>query len=199
MTAAAGGGEEQWSANARAAARNAIALAKAAEPAVTPEVRDIVEAHGGTLTRLDTRFKSEESLTDKILRKRKPSDDAESVVETIEDVLRYTAVLPDEDHWAAGTLICEALTNAGYRHILQCLGWQTVGYKGRNERFESPNGYRFELQIHTAVSLHKCKVTHPLYRELRRPDTPHERKWELRQLRDHEFAQVPIPPGTPVL
>jgi hypothetical protein len=192
-------GDDDELAEARVAAGHARELAAAAESAITPDVLAVVEANGGALTRQEFSIKPEESLTDKIFRKRKPSEDVASVAGRIEDVLRYTALLPDEGYWDTGSLICEALTNAGYEHVSQALGWQAAGYKGRNDSFRSPAGCLFELQMHTGASLHACEVTRDLYVEIRALDTPPEREWELRQQRDHVFAQVPIPPGTPIL
>jgi hypothetical protein len=194
-----GGGDETWSStNVHAAAVNAIALAQAAEQTVTPEVRNIVEAHGGEMALPDSRIKKEASLTEKILLIRRQRDaNAETVLQRIPDVLRYTAVLPDEEYWPAGTLICQALISAGYYHVVPCTGWETEGYRGRNERLETPRRYRFELQIHTPASLRATVLTHMWYKAIRRPDTPWALRSYYRQLRDHFYAQVPIPPGTP--
>jgi hypothetical protein len=148
---------------------------------------------------LEECIKTDRSLTAKILLNRRPSDDAQAVVERIFDVLRYTALLADQDYWHSGTVICDALTNAGYLQVVPCSGWAKVGYRGRNERLMSPSGYRFELQIHTAASLRATVMTHGWYEAIRHPDTPWALRSYYRQLRDHFYAQVPIPPGIPVL
>src|SRR4029079_10686579 len=114
------------------------------------------------------------------------------------DVLRYTAVMPFEVYWPAGTRLCEALVAVGYRHFAKSTGWIAEGYTGRNERFESLDGYRFELQIHTSASLSAADVTHAWYEEQRRPETPMERMFELQEMQSDVFRKVPIPPGTPV-
>jgi hypothetical protein len=189
-------GGDEWVVAACAAARGAIERAQAAEPAITVAVQGIVEDNGATLERLDRRIKTEDSLTDKI-RAGMHSDDAESVAREMVDILRYTAKLPDEEYWRAGSQLCEALAVAGHRHVGQSTGWTSVGYRGRNERFESPDGYRFELQIHTEASLSATEETHPWYEEQRRLDTPPERRFELQQMQNNVFNQVPIPPGTP--
>ncbi len=192
-------GGEDWAALAHTAAANAIAEANIAEPAVTTAVEAIVEANGGTMALVDSRLKSQDSLVRKILLFRKRTQSVDSVLEKIFDVLRYTAVLPDEDYWRAGTLICEALTDDGCQHFAPCGGWDVKGYRGRNERLTSPNGCRFELQIQTPASLRASELTHVLYEGIRRPDTPWALKSYYRQVRDYFYAQVPIPPGTPVL
>jgi len=152
------------------------------------------------MVKLDSRFKTEKSLTDKILRDREPTDaDAESVVNRIEDVLRYTAVLTYDSYSDDGNHICQALVDMGYLHVRQRAGWYETGYKGQNERFEAPGGQRFELQLHTLDSLHACDETRDWYDEQKRLDTSREREWELQQLRNQVFANVPIPPGTPTI
>lgn len=190
--------EEEELPNARAAARAAIEIARALEPAITPTVEDVVHEHGGTLARVATRVKGEDRLTVKIHKRMQFDETAEQAARYIADVLRYTAVLPDEGYWPAGTRLCEALAGAGYDHIEQSTGWQSEGFRGRNERFASPDGFRFELQIHTESSLAAAEETHGWYEEERESVTTLERRWELQQMRDNRFAQVPIPPGTPL-
>jgi hypothetical protein len=197
-----GAGDEAWSpGHVHAAAAHARALARAADPEITPTVQNAVEAQEGRMAKLDTRIKPQQSLVDKITGDREPADaDPETALERINDVLRYTAVLPpDPDYWDRGSMVCEALVAAGYHHIRPRRGLRRTGFKGRNERFEAPGGQRFELQIHTQDILEACDETRPAYEEMKHPNTSMRRQFELQQEIDAVFASVPIPDGTPLI
>jgi hypothetical protein len=192
---AAGGPDRVAIANTAAA--DLLAEAGIVEPEVTRAVQGIVEANGGTMALVDSRLKEHESLVRKILLFQRGRRSIDSVLQKIFDALRYTAVLPDEDYWLGGTRICEALAEAGCQHVKPSPGWNSTGYRGRNEGLRSPSGCRFELQIHTPASFRATEMTHPLYEEIRRSDTPWALKSYYQQVVNYFYAQVPVPPGMP--
>lgn len=168
----------------KAAAGRKVAQAKRAAPAVSKAVTAAVTANGGTLARTGTQLKGAESM------ERKIADDvvekgssAEVAAARIRDSLRYTAVLPTDGYWAAGTRIGDALKAAGYEQTrADTQGWgPNRNYMGRNEvfGFRGPDGVEFEVQFHTAESLHAAERNHDLYNLARRADTPQEAKDEL--------------------
>jgi hypothetical protein len=71
-------------------------------------------------------------------------------------------------------------------------------YRGRNLTFQTPDGVRFEVQIHTGDSLSAAEHTHLMYEEQRLSTTSPERKAELEALQAEVFNSVPLPDGTPL-
>ena len=69
-------------------------------------------------------------------------------------------------------------------------------YLGRNMAFESPDGQKFEVQIHTKDSLEAAEKTHPLYEKKRADDTPQLERDRLQVGMNKVFCKVPIPPNT---
>lgn len=69
-------------------------------------------------------------------------------------------------------------------------------YLGRNMAFESPDGQKFEVQIHTKDSLEAAEKTHPLYEKKRADDTPQPERDRLQAEMNKVFCKVPIPPNT---
>ena len=66
-------------------------------------------------------------------------------------------------------------------------------YSGLTSVLRTPSGLSWELQFHTSASLKVQKATRPLYEELRRADTPLERKRVLFDEMTKAWNEVPIP------
>jgi hypothetical protein len=175
------------------AAKLILRKARIAEPRVSVAVTSIVEAYGGEIARYDSRFKTVVSLarkTQDVL-----AEFGGSPLEagmTIKDVLRYTAVIPDEDYWTRGTQIRDALVAAGFEQRSPCQGWRR-DYSGRNEFFFTAGRTRFEVQIHTAGSLVVAEGTHRLYEASRMVTTPTEVREVAKAALIAAFAAVPAP------
>ncbi len=165
------------------------------EPDISRDVRFVVEANHGTLGRYETRFKDVIQLYRKIQELMAERGlDAELAAEDIRDALRFTAVIGEHEYWARGTEIDQAFEEARYRQVKRTPGWNTVGYRGRNETFAKPDSeYEFEVQIHTAASLAAAEETHPMYERMRLWTTPDDEKAQLKQAQDEIFARVPPP------
>lgn len=180
--------------DAHEAALKKAAAAAQAEPTISEDVRSIAEANGGRLERFDSRLKTVGSLNRKILGIMIVDDTtADEAASEIRDAIRYTVVLDEHAYWANGTRIVEALQNAGYTLADASPGWKRFGYKGRNDKFDTPTDQQFELQIHTQASLDAAEKCHPLYEEWRLASTSPKRKAQLAALQDQIFAAVPVP------
>jgi hypothetical protein len=191
-----GGGDEQRAA-ALAAAKATLAQAQEAEPAISSAVRARVEANGGELRRFETRLKTLESLYRKIQDDMaKYAFDPAGAADNVKDALRYTAVLPDDGYWTAGSRIVEALDAAGFKSVRTGKCWGYGVYKGRNEGFRAPDGMEFEIKFHTKASCEAEDATYYLYEEARRTTSP-ERAAELDALQAEIYAAVPIPDDVP--
>ena len=83
-----------------------------------------------------------------------------------------------------------------HRHVPRASGDEPDEYLGRNMAFESPDGQKFEVQIHTKDSLEAAEKTHPLYEKKRADDTPQPERDRLQVEMNKIFSKVPIPPNT---
>lgn len=179
---------------AHAEASQIAAIAAAAEPSISHDVRSIVDANGGELERFATRLKTFDSLYRKIQGIMVEDETgATDAAAEIRDAIRYTVVLDEHGYWAAGSSISDALQQAGYSAVKKTKGWKRFGYKGRNDTFVTAGGQEFEVQIHTRASLDAADQCHRLYEESRLTSTSAARKAELNEEQDAIFAAVPVP------
>jgi len=158
------------------------------EPNITADLQTIAQEVLAELVGLGNRFKSEESLIRKLVDY--VGDDfrkLERKAETVNDVLRYTFVLPLESYAEKLLEALKRLPELGYRIPENRIwnAWQTIGesfdkgYRGINITVISSKNQKFELQFHTEESFRLKTETHYLYEELRRKDISRERKTEL--------------------
>ena len=142
---------------AKAAAIRLEAQAKLAEPQITANLVELAAQNGGHMIGLEHRFKSLQSLEDKILRDTPP--------EKMKDALRYTTIYPvDEIALKANQSIAD-LAKSGCEIIKVKNTFElNEAYKGINCVFKTPGGQMFELQFHTGESFAvKERVNHGLY------------------------------------
>lgn len=152
------------------------------EPGTTSFLQSLQRV-GSTLAGLDFRLKGQQSLARKI---RTDSHDKtmseQEAADSIHDVLRYTYQLQTASFADEFARIRAELEKAGYtlvkvKNTLQSTG---VTYRGVNCQFETPDGFKFELQFHTPESLAlKENELHKLYEEQRLPETDPKRRAEL--------------------
>lgn len=175
-------------------ARSKVAEVRQKESDISAVVARVVQDAGGVLARFGSRFKSEDSLYRKVQDIMYDDEtDADDAAAEVPDALRYTAVVDESDYWATGSAIGAALERAGYLQVWRSRGWRRFGYKGRNDTFISPDGLRFEVQIHTEASLDAAERAHALYEIQRLPTTPEDVKAELDEKQNAIFASVPAP------
>src|SRR5690606_2590316 len=68
-------------------------------------------------------------------------------------------------------------------------------YSGVNSVLRAPTGLPWELQFHTPASAREQRRGHPLYEELRLPETPVARKRELFRALAAPWEEIDIPEG----
>ena len=106
---------------------------------------------------------------------------------TINDVLRYTFILPIPTFGDDMRKIIDKLRESGYQIPEHKIwnAWETIGdeqdrgYRGVNITVISSQNQKFELQFHTEESYRFKTETHFLYKELRNRKTSKEREIEL--------------------
>jgi hypothetical protein len=161
------------------------------------QVRQIANGTSAAIEREATDLKSETSLARKIqtlsehlgLTLREASA-------AVDDLLRYTLVVNSSRYTDAVHLIEAGLRSAGCAvHEAGAPVWR-VRYYGWNITAMTPNGHRFEVQVHTRASLGAAEATHRHYEELRHPATIAGRRAELdAALTGYVRRWVDVPPG----
>jgi ppGpp synthetase/RelA/SpoT-type nucleotidyltranferase len=168
-----------------------LAAARRAEPDATAKVQAVANLTGGTVERLDTRFKTDESIREKLDRFAKPASPFYRLAR-FNDALRYTIVYDESVYWArvAGT---RALLSAGGYAVIDGENDWRSHYKGLNWTVQTSGGVKFEVQLHTLASLAAAEATHGLYEQQRRVKRG-SRQWrELAAAQAAFWGLVPDP------
>ena len=169
-------------------AKKLLAEARAHEPAITAALQTIAHEVAADLFGLEHKFKTGTSLLRKLTDAAGDnSAELRRKAKSVNDILRYTFVLPFEVYAVCFRQTRERLREFGYyipeRRIWNA--WQTIGerfdrgYRGINITVISLQKQKFELQFHTAASFALKTETHFLYEELRRKEISEERQVEL--------------------
>ncbi|MBW2526205.1 MAG: hypothetical protein JRI23_18640 [Deltaproteobacteria bacterium] len=176
-----------------------MAKAAAAEPGVTALLQRLASEVRGELHKLEYRLKKKPSAMRKVKARlaRQPGLSPRQVV--LDDCLRYTLKVADEPaghHVDVILRVLEALRAEGHAVVRLKNYWpDDDNYSGVNTVLRASNGLVWELQFHTPQSIETAAKTRDWYEELRRVDTPVERKRELFQLMTEEWNRVSIPKG----
>lgn len=158
---------------------------------IEPFLSSIVNKHGGSMSGLEFKFKTEESLAEKILQRQSISN-----AHSAWDIVRFTAVFETDSFWTKQKAILDELQNQGFTIAKIKQSWKNDGtYKGTNIKFLSPDAVRFELQFHTPESLEAKQKAHKIYEILRRKRDGNPKENIILEHQMQEiFSAVPIPP-----
>ena len=175
-------------------AKKLLAQAKFNEAKITKDLQNITEKLEVELNGLENKFKTEHSLVRKLIDSsvRDLSDlsleaKLEKHSKRVNDVLRYTFLLPIDSYKIIFERILKTLSNSGYeineRRIWNA--WENAeterdtGYRGINITVKSSNKQLFELQFHTEESFRLKSETHNLYEEARQISISERRRNEI--------------------
>jgi uncharacterized protein YukE len=176
--------------------------AEEVEKSLSPRMQELMRAHGGEPMGWRYRLKDADSLKRKLATDiaKYPEEHPVDLLSGIGDNVRYTVGF-DEGSYAAKTReLAESLKAQGFEQQKFKNTWAEEGYQGINSNWADPEtGYVFELQFHTEASYEVKAASHDMYKEMRLPDTPMERRLELKAEQDAIFAEVPRPAGAPGL
>ena len=179
-------------------AEQKLQKAKEVEPAITASLKSI-ESEKVHLEGLEYRLKSSESLTRKIIT---DSHDMEISLEeaatNINDVLRYTLIIEENDYTEITKETLDKLTTEGYSVKVFKNFWakEDNDYQGINTTLKASNGMIFELQFHTKESYDtKSEKTHKYYEIIRSESASDEEKAEASRKHHELFALIPVPAG----
>lgn len=175
------------------------ARARAAERAISPQIRAAARLSDAELVGFDQRLKSPDSLKRKVatwMGEERGRTVGQSLAR-INDAVRFTLQWPGKRYTAGVTAASALLASWGNDSAKWSNTWtRKNGYKAVNSGWRAPrSGQLFEVQFHTPESKKAQLETHKLYEEQRLPGTSPERARELQEQQDALFAAVPVPPG----
>jgi len=193
----------------RAEAQRLLARAHAAEPAVTGALEAAVSKTSGRLVGLEHRLKSVESLSTKLTTRTQSrvshgmaaEDAVKREGEHVNDTLRYTVELSPDHYAESYTRIVQHLEAAGYRVDRGINAWMPDAkpfdgtYRGLNTIFRNGEGLLIEVQFHTPQSYALKMEIHPLYEEMRAPNTTAERRAEITRTLRERWTGTMTPAG----
>lgn len=184
-------------------ARDTVRQIHAAGNAVTAQLRQLVSGHGGEMVGLRYRFKTPESLQEKIERDIKTA--AVKGVEMspanagakIADALRFTATTTPSQLIKMQDDVLHALEADGHQVTKLKNTWNPrEAYNGINVQLRAKDGTPYELQFHTPESFDmKQVVNHPFYEESRKTATSDERRAELLDIMRRNNSALVYPRG----
>jgi hypothetical protein len=183
-----------------AEAVTAIDRVREAEPAISADMRTVEQdnRHSGWLEGFQHRLKGDDRLKEKVAEqlKAEPRVTAGEVLREVPDAIRYTFCLEPGGYAKGYYGIVEQLANRGYQMYLSKNSWSDPEYKGINTRWVTPDGQRFEVQIHTPESFHaKQYVTHDAYERIRNPMIPDRERRELKDFQREVSSAIQVPAG----
>ena len=183
-----------------AEAVTAIDRVREAEPTISADMRAIEQEnrHGGWLEGFEHRLKGDDRLKEKVAEKleAEPRMPAAEALREVADAIRYTFCFQPESYAQGHYQVKERLESRGYEMCYSRNSWTDPEYKGINTRWVTPEGQRFEVQIHTVESFHaKHHVTHAAYERIRNPAASRSELRELHAFQREVCSHIRVPEG----
>jgi hypothetical protein len=176
----------------------AIGRVREAEPAISADVRAVEQEnrHGGWLEGFEHRLKGDDRLKEKVAEKleAEPRMPVAEALREVADAMRFTYCFQPENYASGHYEIKERLESRGYEMYYSKNSWTDPEYKGINTRWVTPDGQRFEVQIHTLESFHaKHHVTHAAYERIRDPAASRSELRELHAFQREVCSRIRVP------
>ncbi|QRI83042.1 minor capsid protein [Glaesserella parasuis] len=154
------------------------------EPEITEKITEIISSVGAKTAGLEYRLKSLESLKRKVETEVLAGISEKQAINSVKDVIRYTAILDVNNFVLQYDKIQSALEKQGYFTVVVKNTWKdSAVYKGVNTFVTTlikKDNVVFELQYHTQQSFDlKNGVLHNLYEQFRDPATPQDERKKL--------------------
>jgi hypothetical protein len=179
----------------------AISQVRLIEPNVSAEMTEVARDNTSSawLEGFDHRLKGDARLKEKIAGSAatsSPDATPAELMRAIPDAIRYTFCANADTYVGAYHEIKGLLESLGYE-MYQCKNfWNNAEYKGINTRWETREGWRFEVQLHTPESFHaKHHVTHESYERLRSIPVGDVERGELETFQRAVCSRLRIPDG----
>jgi hypothetical protein len=179
-----------------AAAKRVRDKAAENEPAITRDMIDTANAHGGTMEGLDYRMKAEKSLARKIDdEKAELGGDVDATAAKMSDVVRYTMTFEEGGYTDGVSATLGDLEAKGYQMRVKNYWEDGDPYQGINVAAVHPNGQKFELQFHTPGSLKAKEPIHKEY-ETYRESRDNRTRWKTYNRMTRMARKIAVPSGS---
>jgi len=179
----------------------AIREVRRVEPTISTDMRatERENTYGCWLEGFENRLKGEDRLKEKVaegLATIGPDARPEEILAQVPDTIRYTLCMRAETYTRAYFDIKERLEILGYEMYQSKNSWDDAEYKGINTRWVTPEGQRFEIQLHTPESFHaKQYITHRAYERIRNTLTSDAERTELEDFQREVSSWIRAPEG----
>ncbi len=179
----------------------AIRDVRKVEPAISADIRttERENASGCWLEGFKNRLKGDDRLKEKVAEEFTtigPDAKPEEILMQVPDAIRYTFCVQSETYKRAYYDIKARLESLGYEMYQSKNSWDATEYKGINTRWVTPEGQRFEIQLHTPESFHaKQNVTHRAYERIRNPLTSDTERDKLEDFQREVSSWIQAPEG----
>ena len=164
------------------------------EKEITNDLYDFVD-DTTSFAELDNRFKGKNRLKEKIYHK--SLNEQLSILEVssqINDTLRYTFIIDDDEYIKKIEECLSDLESRGYEVFRFQNDWCGLLYKGINVKLKNGQGFKFEIQFHTKKSFEvKEGKTRELYNLLRNKNAPINLRLKAELLRRFYQQSVKMP------
>ena len=165
------------------------------EPGVTSDLKSILP-EGCHFEGLDNRIKTRERIRDKLLEdaRKKYGNDFMIASSHLYDSLRYTIIMPFENHFDYLDNFLNDLLDMDYTLYRVKNRWNDDFCKGVQVIARDPNGYAFEIQIHTQENYDIKEIySREPYNLSRNEKAPNVLKDKANALRSyyHRLARLP--------
>jgi len=171
------------------------------EPSISADIRTIEQenTYGCWLEGFKNRLKGEDRLKEKVAEGQAtigPDASPEEILAQVPDAIRYTFCVRTETYTRAYYDIKGRLESLGYEMYQSKNRWDDEEYKGINTRWVTPEGQRFEIQLHTPESFHaKQYITHRAYERIRNHLTSDAERPELEDFQREVSSWIQVPEG----
>lgn len=176
----------------------AIGRMRETEPSISTDMRIIEKenAYGGWLAGFDHRVKGDGRLKEKVAEQvaAEPDKSSSAILRKIPDALRFTCCFEPDSYTKGYYDVKARLEGLGHEMYQSTNYWADAEYKGINTRWVTPQGQRFEVQVHTPESFHaKEDVTHKAYERIRDLITSRPEFRELHAFQREVSARIQLP------
>jgi hypothetical protein len=168
---------------------------KKVEPELTDNLIDMAAEGGGQMEGLEFRFKATKGNAKKITNISRDSGiSVEEAQSQVPDAVRYTMTFPDEEYVGGAANVIARLEGLGHEVQVKNYWDEGDGYQGINIVVKHPDGFLYELQLHTPESFKVKQAAHDAYDEYQK-EKDDAIRMELFRRMAAAAGELPMPKG----
>jgi hypothetical protein len=168
---------------------------KKVEPELTDNLIDMAAEGGGQMEGLEFRFKATKGNAKKITNISRDSGiSVEEAQSQVPDAVRYTMTFPEEEYVGGAANVIARLEGLGHEVQVKNYWDEGDGYQGINIVVKHPDGFLYELQLHTPESFKVKQAAHDAYDEYQK-EKDDAIRMELFRRMAAAAGELPMPKG----